>query len=145
MTQSPTLPQNFATDTWVKATWEEFMLLAYKPAYEKSRAYYHHGKLRIEMSPIGLNHSEYNSIISTIVTLFCALKNIPFRELTNCSFRKTGMREDQPDIAFYVNALEKSPTRSNSPVDLDNYEPPALVVEVAASSVSDDVGKKRLL
>ncbi len=56
MTTSPTLLQNFATDTWVKATWEEFMALTYNPAYEKGRAYYDRGKLRIEMAPIGLNH-----------------------------------------------------------------------------------------
>ena len=145
MTTSPTLLQNFATDTWVKATWEEFMALAYNPAYEKGRAYYDRGKLRIEMAPIGLNHSEDNTIISTLVNLYCALKGIPVRGLTNCSFRKTGLREAQPDMAFYINSLENSPPRSNSPVDLSQFAPPALVVEMAASSLSDDLGEKRLL
>lgn len=144
MSTSPILSP-FVADTWVQATWEEFIAIAYNSASEKGRAYYHRGRLRIEMSPIGLNHSEDNSIVSTLVTLFCAIKKIPFRELTNCSFRKTGLQEAQPDTAFYINSLENSPTRSNSPVDLNLFAPPALVVEVAASSLSDDLGEKRVL
>jgi Uma2 family endonuclease len=145
MTTSPKLLQNFITDTWVKATWEEFIALAYNPAYETGKAYYNRGKARIEMTPIGWNHAEDNSIISTLVTLFCALRRIPVKELTNCSFRKTGLQEAQPDIAFYITSLDNLPPRSNSPVDLNQFAPPALVVEMAASSLSDDLGEKRLL
>jgi len=145
MTTSPTLPQNFITDTWVKATWEEFMALAYHPAYETGKAYYNRGKARMEMTSIGWNHAEDNSIISTLVILFCALRRIPVKELTNCSFRKTNLQEAQPDIAFYIASLDNIPPRSNSPVDLNQFAPPALVVEMAASSLSDDLGEKRLL
>jgi Uma2 family endonuclease len=145
MTTSPKLLQNFVTDTWVKATWEEFMALAYNPAYKTGKAYYNRGKARIEMTPLGWNHAEDNSIISTLVVLFCALKRIPVRELTNCSLRKTGIGEAQPDISFYIASLDNIPPRSNSPVDLSQYAPPALVVEMAASSLSDDLGEKRLL
>ena len=145
MTISPKLFQNFITDSWVKTTWEEFIALAYNPAYETGKAYYNRGKARIEMTPIGWNHAEDNSIISTLVTLFCALRRIPIKELTNCSFRKTGLQEAQPDIAFYITSLDNLPPRSNSPVDLNQFAPPALVVEMAASSLSDDLGEKRLL
>lgn len=145
MTTSPTLPQNFVTDTWVQATWEEFMTLAYDPAYKTGKTYYNRGKARIEMTPIGWNHAEDNSIISTLVILFCALRRIPVKELTNCSFRKTNLQEAQPDIAFYITSLDNIPPRSNSPVDLNQFAAPALVVEMAASSLSDDLGEKRLL
>lgn len=145
MSLSPRLLENFATDTWVEASWEEFIALAYNPAYETGKAYYDRGRLRIEMAPLGLNHAEDNSIISTLLILFCALKGIPVRELTNCSFRKTDLQEAQPDIAFYIGSLENSPPRSNSPVDLNQFAPPALVVELAASSLSDDLGAKRIL
>lgn len=121
------------------------MALAYNPAYETGKAYYNRGKARIEMTPIGWNHAEDNSIISTLVILFCALKGIPVKELTNCSFRKTGLQEAQPDIAFYIASLDNIPPRTNSPVDLNQFAPPALVVEMAASSLSDDLGEKRLL
>jgi Uma2 family endonuclease len=145
MSTSSPLQHNFVTDTWVNTTWEEFLQLAYDPAYQNGRAYYSNGKTRIEMTPIGWNHAEDNSIISTLVMLFCAIKQIPVRELTNCSFRKTGVQEAQPDIAFYINSLANIPPRSNSPVDLNQHSPPALVVEIASSSLSDDLGEKRLL
>lgn len=145
MTTSPELLQNFVTDTWVKATWEEFMALAYDSAYKTGKAYYNRGKARIEMTPLGWNYAEDNSIISTLVVLFCALNRIPVRELTNCSLRKTGIGEAQPDISFYIASLDNLPPRSNSPIDLSQYSPPALVVEMAASSLSDDLGEKRML
>ena len=133
------------TDTWVKATWSEFMTLADSPAYDKGKAYYNRGKARIEMTPLGWNHAKDNSIISTLVTLYCALKRIPVEEVTNCSFRKQGLKEAQPDLAFYLSSLDNIPPRSNSPVDLNQYSPPALAVEIAATSLSDDLGEKRLL
>ena len=145
MTTSPKLLKNFVTDTWVSAAWEEFMILAYDPAYKTGRAYYNRGKARIEMTPLGWNHAEDNSILSTLVILFCSLKKISFKELTNCSFRKKGLQEAQPDISFYISSLDKIPPRSNSPVDVTQYAPPALVIEIAASSLSDDLGEKRIL
>ncbi|HAG80005.1 MAG TPA: hypothetical protein DCL61_02285 [Cyanobacteria bacterium UBA12227] len=145
MNTSTTLLQNFTTDTWVNCTWDEFIVLAYNATYENGKSYYNRGKARIEMTPIGWNHAEDNSIISTLVILFCALKKIPVKELTNCSFRKTGLQEAQPDIAFYIANLENIPPRSNSPVDLNQFAPPAFVVEMAASSLSEDLGEKRLL
>ncbi len=121
------------------------MALAYNPAYETGKAYYNRGKARIEMTPLGWNHAEDNTIISNLVNLFCAVKKIPVRGLTNCSLRKIGLQEAQPDISFYITSLDNIPPRSNSPVDLNKYAPPALVVEMAASSLSDDLGEKRLL
>lgn len=137
--------QNFVTDTWVEATWEAFMRCAYNPAYEHGKAYYYQGKARIEMTPLGWNHAEDNTMISSLINIFCAVKGIPVRGLTNCSFRKTGLQEAQPDLAFYINSLENIPRRSNSPVDLNQFPPPDLVVEMAASSLGDDLGVKRLL
>ena len=73
------------------------------------------------MTPLGWNYAQDNSIISTLVTLFCALKEIPVIELTNCSFRKTCLQEAQPDLAFYINSLENQPSRGNSAVDLNQF------------------------
>jgi hypothetical protein len=46
MTISSFIQQNFITDTWVKTTWEEFIQLAYDPAYKNGRVYYNRGKTR---------------------------------------------------------------------------------------------------
>lgn len=142
---SSTSLHNLATDTWVKASWEEFIALVNDSNYANGRFYYHQGYLRIEMSPIGPRHGRQNSIISNVVTLFATLKNIRIVEFTNTSFRKAGLDEFQPDLAFYLGSGLRVPPDSNSPVDLNEYDPATLVVEIGASSVSDDLGWKRLL
>jgi Uma2 family endonuclease len=137
--------QNLTTDTWVKASWEDFLTLADDSTYANGRFYYHQGYLRIEMSPLGPRHGRQNSIISNVVTLFATLKNIRIVEFTNTSFRKAGLDEFQPDLAFYLGSGLRVPPETNSPVDLNEYDPPTLVVEIGASSLSDDLGWKRLL
>lgn len=141
---SPIL-QTIPTDTWVKATWEEFLTFADDPTLVTSRFYYDEGYMRIEMAALGSAHGQDNNIISTVINLFAAIKNILIKGLTNTSFRKTGIRECQPDMAFYVGAALRFPPRNNAPVDLNELESPTLVVEVAASSLSDDIGRKQLL
>ena len=142
---SSTNLQDLATDTWVKASWEEFLELADDSTYANGRFYYYQDYLRIEMSPLGPRHGRQNSIISNVVTLFATLKNIRIVEFTNTSFRKTGLYEFQPDVAFYLGSDLRVPPETNSPVDLNEYDPPTLVVEIGASSLSDDLGWKRLL
>lgn len=101
---SSTLP-HVATDTWIQATWEEFLDLADHPQYAKGRFYYDQGYMRIEMSPLGSAHGHDNAIVSTVVVVYAALKNIRIQEFTNTSFRKTGVRETQPDTAFYIGGV----------------------------------------
>ncbi|ASC74265.1 hypothetical protein XM38_052400 [Halomicronema hongdechloris C2206] len=54
------------TDTWVKATWEEFAAAMDDPQYEKSRGYFDNGYMRIEMAPLGsrtcaTKHTDFSS------------------------------------------------------------------------------------
>ncbi|MGJ3250632.1 MAG: Uma2 family endonuclease [Elainellaceae cyanobacterium] len=140
-------------DRWIKASWDDYVKLTSDRAYESGRCYYDNGWMRIEMSPLGPLHGRENSIVSTLVSLFTALKNFRSAELTNTSFRRQGVREGQPDIAFYVEpnaergsgALFRLPPRGNLPVDVDEFGAPQLVVEIASTSLDDDLGRKRLL
>lgn len=144
MVTSPSL-QNLETDTWVKTSWEEFIALANEPNYINGRFYYHQGYMRIEMSPVGFRHGRHNSIIPYVVILFAALKNIKIIEVTNTSFRKAGLDEFQPDLSYYIGSGLRVPPETDSPVDLNEYDSPTLVVEIGASSLSDDLGRKRLM
>jgi len=138
-------PAQIETDTWVKASWDEFMNLANNPEYETAIFYYEQGYLRIEISPLGSSHSQDNTIIPIVVNLYASVKNIRIKGLTNCSFRKAGIREFQPDLAFYIGADFKFPPRNNSPIALSEFNAPNLVVEFGATSINDDLGKKRLI
>ncbi len=136
--------QDLVTDTWVKASWDEFLVFANSPDYDKGRLYYHKGYMRIEMAAVGPRHGRQNSIVSYIILLYATIKNIPIVVLTNTSFRKAGLDEFQPDLAFYIGSELKIPPETNSPVDLNEYDPPTLAVEIGAT-ISDDLGRKRLL
>lgn len=133
------------TDIWMKASWEEFLALAEDPAYEKGKFYYHRGYMRSEMSPVGPLHARHNSIISSVVKLFATIKNLRIVELNNASFRKPGAGEFQPDLSYYIGSQFQLPPRTNTLINLNEFQPPGLIVEIGATSVNDDLGMKRLL
>ncbi|BAZ31849.1 hypothetical protein NIES4074_43220 [Cylindrospermum sp. NIES-4074] len=134
-----------STDEWVTATWEEYLETINDPTYANAKSYYYDGQLRLEMIPQGYDHSFDNSFIGYALALLSAIKGIPMSAVTNCSFRKTGEVEFQPDLAFYLGANAEIVPANTSVVDLDIYPPPDLVVEIAKTSVADDLGVKRLL
>lgn len=133
------------TDTWIKTTWEDYLKLTQDSNYKNATFYYDQGWMKIEMSPIGIAHARDNSILSTVIIIYAALNNIPIKELTNCSYRKTGIREVQPDISYYIGENHPHLPRNNSPINLDDVSSPTLIIEIGSSSYLDDIGKKRLL
>ncbi|MEO0456911.1 MAG: Uma2 family endonuclease [Cyanobacteria bacterium P01_A01_bin.114] len=129
-------------ETWVEATWEEFLTFADDPTLMTARFYYDQGYMRIEMAPLGSAHGQDITIVSTVLNLYAALKNIPIKGLTNTSFRKLKIREAQPDLAFYIDKDLTFPPRNNAPIDLNILASPTLIVEIAASSLDDDRERK---
>ena len=128
-----------ASDTWVPATWNEYLSALDDPAHAKSKGYYSNGRMRLEMQfSVGFDHSKHHSMISLAVNLYSILKAIAFRELNKCSFRKTGYVEFQPDLAYYVGTQATAIPSSIDIVNLEEYPVPDLVVEVAKSSLLDD-------
>lgn len=51
------LQTKLSTDTWVVASWDEYIQVI-ELAYEKAKGYYYNGQLRIEMSPVRSDHKE---------------------------------------------------------------------------------------
>ncbi|UBF28079.1 Uma2 family endonuclease [Kovacikia minuta CCNUW1] len=145
MANPPPILQTVQSDTWVEAAWEDFLSFADDPTLASGRFYYDQGYMRIEMAPLGSLHGQDNTILSTLILLYATLKNIPIKGLTNTSFRKASVRESQPDLAFYIGENLRLPPRNNSPVNLNEVDPPTLVVEIAASSLEDDLDRKRTL
>jgi Uma2 family endonuclease len=134
------------SDRWIQATWDEFMALSDDPVHaETARFYYDHDTMRIEMAALGPIHAHENSIVSNVVRLFAMVRNICMYEYTNCSFRKKGESECQPDIAFYLGTDLKLPPRNNAPVDLNKFDLPTLILEISSTTLQDDLGYKRLL
>ncbi len=133
------------TDTWVVAAWDEYVRAVEDPAYEKAKGYYYNGQMRIEMSPVGSDHADDHSMILFAVNLFATLKGISFRARDNCTYRKAGVRECQPDVSYYVRERAQVIPWGTNIIDLDRYPAPDLAIEVANTSLLDDQGTKRLL
>ena len=135
----------FSTDIWQPIDWQIFYKLTNQPEYENGRFYYDHGYMKIEINPLGANHGRDNSVVARLISLFATFKNIPVVEYTNTSYRKKEIQECQPDSSFYLGRINNLPPRNNSPIDLDKYEPPTLVIEISSTTLNDDLGQKRLL
>jgi Uma2 family endonuclease len=139
------LQTKLPTDTWVAATWDEYIQAIENPAYEKAKSYYYNGKMRIEMPPVGNDHSRDHSIVIYAVHLFASVKGIDLNGNDNCTYRKTGYNDAQPDASFYIGKNAEVIPWGTSIIQLDIYPAPDLVIEVANTSVADDKGDKRLL
>lgn len=133
------------TDIWVSATWDEYLKMIDDPAYAKAKGYYFNGQMRVETMGVGPDHASDNGIIHVAITLFCALKGIPIKGLINGSYRKTGVREAQPDVSYYVGDRTTHAPQGSTITNLDEIPAPDLAIEVADSSLDADLGKKRLL
>jgi len=132
-------------DTWVHVTWDEYVQAIEDPAYEKAKGYYYNGKMRIEMSPVGNDHSRDHSIVIYAVHMFAGIKGIDLNGHDNCTYRKIGFNEAQPDASYYIGKNADVIPWGTTIIDLDRCPPPTLVIEVANTSLSDDKGDKRLL
>jgi Uma2 family endonuclease len=132
-------------NNWVSATWDEYLKNIENPAHAKAKGYYHHDKYRIEMTPIGNEHSQDHSIVNHAVYLYATLKNIPLTGKDNCSYRQVGLKEFQPDLSYYVGNKANAIPWGVGIVNLDEYPVPDLVIEISNTSLADDLGAKRLL
>ena len=139
------LQTKLSTNTWITASWDEYIQAIDAPEYEKAKTYYFDKKLKIEMAAVGPNHANNNTIAIVAINLFCIVKGIPLKGLTNCSFRKTGLREAQPDISYYIGERASLAPTGTSIANLDITAPPDLAIEIASTSLADDLGYKRLL
>ena len=133
------------TDSWVLATWDEYINQLNDPIYQQAKGYYYKGHMRIEMSPVSFDHGQDHVIIIFAVNLFVALKQIPATGLDTATFRKIGVRECQPDVVYYLGKNAKAIPSGTGIANLDQHPAPNLVIEIARSSLLDDLGIKRAL
>jgi Uma2 family endonuclease len=138
-------PKSIVTDTWVKASWAEFIAASEHSETEKTTCYYDSGWMRIETMGVGSGHGQDNSILAAVISLYGTLRNIPYVSFTNSNFHKEGERECQPDLAYYLGPEAQRPPKTSAAVDVDVWGAPTLAVEISVTTLSDDLGQKRLL
>lgn len=139
------IQEKLVTNTWICATWPEYLDIIAQPVYEKAKSYYFKAHMRLEMSPVGHDHARDDSTIALAVNLLGLVRSIPLTVLSNCSYRKTGIRECQPSSSYYLRDRAQAIPTGTGIIDLDQYPPPNLVIEIANPSLLDDIGTKRAL
>ncbi|MEH2080069.1 MAG: Uma2 family endonuclease [Nostoc sp.] len=133
------------TDTWICASWQEYEQAIANLLKEKGKSYYYKGHMRLEMAPVSFDHGKDHVVIIFAVTLFAALKGILATGLDTTTFRKTGVQDCQPDVAYYLRERAQTIPAGTGIVNLDRYPVPDLVIEIAKTSLLDDLGTKRSL
>ncbi len=138
-------PSNQAEDQiWQAGSWETFLTLSQQPTYQKAKAYYFRGAYQFVMG-VGANHGDINAVIFLLISFYCAIRNLPHKAYVNTSYRKDGIRECQPDLSYYFLSGDNPLPAGSSVINLNECAPPDLVIEIADSSLADDLGMKRLL
>lgn len=125
-------------DAWVTASWEDYLQVLEDPDFAAARGYYCNGRMKVETSPVGSDHSRDHSIIIHAVHLFAGFKQIDLNGQDNCTYRKAGLREAQPDASFYIGETADTVPYGTRVIDLNLFPPPTLVIEVASTSIADD-------
>jgi len=133
------------TDTWITISWDDYLNDIGDPACANAKSYYYSHQMRVEMSPVGNDHASDHSIVIYAVNLFAAINNIDLNGKDNCTYRKPGVSEAQPDVSFYIGKTAEAIPWGTGIVNLDQYPAPDLVIEISHTSLSDDMGNKRLL
>jgi Uma2 family endonuclease len=139
------LQEKLTTNTWIEADWEEYITTIESPEHEKHQGYYYNGHMRIEDMPTGADHSRYHLLMANVINLFCTIGGIAINGFDNCSYRKIGIRECQPDLSYYCGERARLAPVGTPVINLDEQATPDLVIEISNASISGDLGAKRFL
>lgn len=139
------LKERLQTDSWVKMPWYEYIQVIADSQYTQAKSYYYKDHMRLEMSSVSFDHDQNHIVIILAVNLFAALKGIPITGLDTTTLRKTGIRDCQPDVSYYLGNNAQVIPPGTGIVNLDHYPAPNLVIEISKSSLLDDMGTKRAL
>ncbi|MEB3293174.1 MAG: Uma2 family endonuclease [Synechococcales bacterium] len=131
-------------ETWVAIAWQDFIHLIESNSHPHHKAYYHHQHMRLEDMPTGSDHATVHAVLIFMIGLYAMSQGIPLSPKDACSFRKEGLEEFQPDIAYYIGDNAMQVPQGTRMIDLNHYPLPDLVIEISDTTLSDDLGGKRL-
>jgi Uma2 family endonuclease len=140
-----TLTTSLLTNTWIKATWDEYLQQLDPLEETHTKSYFYDGYARIEMLPVGRDHASDHTVITFAIALFTIAKGIAANGFIDCTYRKVGNRDCQPDISYYFGQKSQAVPKGTNIVNLDVYPVPDLAIEISNTSILDDRTTKRSL
>ena len=93
-------------NTWLPATWEEFINIADDSTSAKLKSYYYIGRMRFEPMSTGSAHSNDHALIIFAISLFAASQHVSMTAKDGCSYRQTGFDEFQPDASYIADPAD---------------------------------------
>ncbi len=137
-----------APPLWIKCSWEEYLQHTADPELQKAKFFYDtsvttegqtSGWMRIEMSPVGPIHAAQGGFLVALLGYLLTFRyDREYLLLDNASFRLVGEREVQPDLALYL-SLPLPKFIHNTPIDLNVDPAPDLAIEIAATTLKNDL------
>ena len=132
-------------NNWVSGDWNQYLEGINNPINQKAKTYYYTGEYRVEIATVGNSHAQAHSMLNHAIYLYATLRGIALNGKDNCSYHHPKIFAIQPDLSFYMEDNANIIPWETEIIDLSQYPLPDLVIEVSDSSLSDDLGKKRLL
>ncbi len=120
--------------------WDDYLQLS----RSASKASFYKGWYEVIMG-VGADHALVDAVVTLLISLYCMTRGIPYKSLTNASYRRPGLWECQPDSSYYFNANVSKAPKGSSIIDLSSATPPDLVIEIANTSIYEDFGMKRVI
>ncbi|MEN9258846.1 MAG: Uma2 family endonuclease [Gloeomargarita sp. SRBZ-1_bins_9] len=138
--------QELAYARWESATWADYQRLRDDPTIERVQLFFAHNRLLVEnMGWEGILHSEIRELLSAVLTLWLLRHpDMKSKLLGSCLMEREGLQAAAPDIALYMGECLPQYQASRR-VDLNQCPPPALVVEVADTTLDSDLDQKKHL
>ncbi len=97
-----------------------YLKLCDAPQLSEAKFYDFAQRIRVEMIPIGHDPASNHSILDYSIYLSAGLKQIPLKGKDNCSYRKAGIGEAQPDLSFYLGENVNVVSDGAAMINLDN-------------------------
>jgi len=123
-------------DTWVCNSWDEYVRLL--NSHTKSQGLLLQWTTANWNVPCRIWPRQRSHDFIFAVNLFATLKGIPLNGRDNCTYRKAGVQECQPDLLLHWRQARWF--LGNYDCKLDHY-PTKLGSEVANTSLADDIGQ----
>jgi Uma2 family endonuclease len=135
-------------DRQQSATWEEYLHRVENPHSQLERVFFYLGAMWVEdMGNEGINHARFNKLFTLIFGFwFARLENIKFDLLGGCVLEKPPYQGAAPDEVVYIggNAPRYQPGESRR-VNLNQWRVPDLAVEIADTTLANDLDEKKQL
>ena len=131
--------------SWIQMSRSDYLACLEDLQLEKAKSNYYQGHARFEMLSVGFGHGKNHMAVASVISLFCAIKSIPLCMVDTTTLRKTNLGDSQPDISIWTGTKVSAIPYETGIVNVDRYPAPDLVVEIAMTSLIDDLGPKRSL